>query len=254
MTGLKSGTPKFNFDSVFDTELYMKFYSTALDERAETEFGFLQDILNLESTRKVLDLACGYGRHTNQFAKYGCIVTGIDKYMGFLDIAKKKAKEMNVSVEYIKQDMRELNYENEFDIITLLFTAFGYFSDEENTAVLERIFKALKSGGQFVLDIQNKDNILRTFSDVNIEESGEDLMVSQHTYEVSTGRMIVNRFYILNGKRIDASHFVRVYSFPEIKMILEKVGFKVIKTFGAYDKEITIDDPNARRVIILAQK
>lgn len=254
MTNQKPKTPKFDFDSVFDTRLYMKFYSTALDERAENEFNFIKDVLELKPKQKLLDLACGYGRHTNRFAKLGCEVIGIDKYTGFLDIAKKNAKKMGVKINYIAGDMRELDYTDEFNTVTLLFTAFGYFDDDENYDVLKRIFKSLKVGGQFMLDIQNKDNILRSFRDTSIEEVGDELMISRHTYEPSTGRMINNRFYISEGRKIDSSHFVRVYSVPEISMILESVGFKIESIYGGYDKEMTVDVPKSRRIIVVAKK
>lgn len=107
--------------------------------------------LELDKPMKILDLACGHGRHANRLAELGHSVTGVDITSGFLEIAKKDAQERGVSVEYVQGDMREISFKEEFDRVLLLFTAFGYFEDEENFKVLENVAQALKPGDYSVL-------------------------------------------------------------------------------------------------------
>jgi 2-polyprenyl-3-methyl-5-hydroxy-6-metoxy-1,4-benzoquinol methylase len=82
----REGSPshaEFDFNAVFDVEDYMYFYSEQLtDERTEAEVSALVRLLELDSPKKILDLACGYGRHTNRLAALGHTMTGIDLMPG----------------------------------------------------------------------------------------------------------------------------------------------------------------------------
>ena len=85
---------------------------------------------------EILDLACGFGRHANRLAALGHTVTGIDLTPGFLEIARQDAEKRNVEVKYQQGDMRGITFDDKFDRVMLLFTSFGYFTDEENLQVL----------------------------------------------------------------------------------------------------------------------
>ena len=85
----------------------MYFYGEQLtDERTEREVSALVSLLELDSPKKILDLACGFGRHTNRLAALGHTMTGIDLTPGFLDIARLDAFQRKVEVQYQQGDMR----------------------------------------------------------------------------------------------------------------------------------------------------
>ncbi len=89
---------------------------------------------------KILDLACGYGRHTIPLAKMGYDMTGLDYTEKFIQMAEEKAKEENLQIEFLVGDMRKIPFENHFAGVISYFTSFGFFSDEENFEVLKRGF------------------------------------------------------------------------------------------------------------------
>jgi 2-polyprenyl-3-methyl-5-hydroxy-6-metoxy-1,4-benzoquinol methylase len=94
-------SPKAPFDlnAVFEVADYMYVYHDDLtDERSDAEVASLVKQLELDSPMKILDLACGFGRHANRLAALGHSVTGVDFMPGFLEIARKKAEEMGVKV------------------------------------------------------------------------------------------------------------------------------------------------------------
>lgn len=94
----------------------------------------------------------GHGRHANVLAQMGHNVTGIDYTQGFLKIAQEEAFKIGVKVNYIHQDMRNINYNNVFDRIFALFTAIGYFDDDQNEKIFKNIYNALKPNGIFCFD------------------------------------------------------------------------------------------------------
>jgi len=178
----------FNIEEVFNVDDYMYFYSEKLtEERTKREVEFLVKVLELNEPKKILDLACGFGRHAIKLAELGHEVVGVDIMNGFLEIAKKRAEESGVKVEFIKGDIREMNFKEEFDIVLLLYTSFGYFSDEENFKVLKNVYRALKSQGLFCLDIPNRDFVVKNLHLCSVLEKGEDLRIDMPSFDVFTG-------------------------------------------------------------------
>jgi ubiquinone/menaquinone biosynthesis C-methylase UbiE len=118
---------------VFEPDDYLYFYGDVLGEtRTQKEIEFLIKQLELDRPMKILDLACGFGRHANRLAVLGHEVTGLDIMPGFLNIAQRDASQMGIDVKYTQKDMREITFYQEFDRILLIFTSFGYFDDRQN--------------------------------------------------------------------------------------------------------------------------
>ena len=160
----KSSLPKFDFKAAFNPDDYLHFYvHTIGEEMTKLQIDFLADHLRLDEPMKILDLACGHGRHANGLAKIGHEVTGVDLTAGFLSFARKRAAALKVKVKYVRADMRQIAYKNEFDRVILMFTAFGYFSDNDNLRVLKNVARALKTGGLFCFDSHNRDMFMKGF-------------------------------------------------------------------------------------------
>ncbi|MCX7785780.1 MAG: methyltransferase domain-containing protein [candidate division WOR-3 bacterium] len=281
--------PLFDFEAVFEPKDYLYFYQDFLTEkRTKSEVEFLIRELKLDKAMKILDLACGYGRHSNRLAKLGYNVTGVDINKGFLEIARREAKQMGLSVNcilqdmcktkftgmdrnqeslkivrnearqtglsvnYIQQDMRKINFKNEFDRIILMFTSFGYFNDAENFKVLKNICQALKSKGLFCFDTFHRDVLLRNFLPYIVFEKGKDLMIDRNQYDKKTKRIYNNRIVIRDGKRKDKPFFVRLYNPAEIKTLLSEVGMYICKMFSDWDSSPF--SSNSKRMIIIAEK
>jgi len=208
--------------------------------------------LELDKPMKILDLACGHGKHANRLAELGHCVTGVDVTSGFLEIAKKEAKEKGVSVKYIMEDMRKISFQEEFDRVLLLFTSFGYFEDEENLRVLKNIANALKPSGLFCFDTFNRDVFLKHFLPYIVVEKGNDLMIDRNTFNSATGRVYNKRIVIRNGKRKDKPFFVRLYNPTEIRDLLNRAGLSIYKMYGGWEPKSFTSD--SRRMIIIAKK
>ena len=244
---------RIDWKAVFEPDDYLYFYYEGLGgEQREKEVNFIVKELNLMEPKKILDLACGYGRHANKLAALGHDVTGVDITEGFLEIAKKEAKEIGVKVRYILQDMREINFNNEFDCAISMSTAFGYFEDDENFKVLENVSRALKKGGLFLLDLTNRDFILRNFLPYIVIEKGKDYMIDINKLDTVEGRLYDRRIVLRNGVIKEKPFFVRQYAPTEIRDLLERVNLKVTKMFGNYDSSPL--SVNSRRMIVIAVK
>ncbi len=238
---------------VFDVDDYLYFYSEALtDERSEAEVRALVSLLALDKPMQILDLACGYGRHTNRLAALGHTLTGIDLMAGFIDMARQDAQQRKVDVVYRQGDMRDIDFHEEFDRVMLLFTAFGYFVDEGNLQVLVNVQKALKPGGLLVFDSHNRDALLKYMHPSFVMEKEGDLMIDRLELDGLTGRWTNRRIVIRNGIRKDKPFFVRLYNPQEIMALLDQAGLELVHLYGGFDAQEFSSD--SRRMVVLAQK
>jgi len=224
-------------------------------ERTEPEVAFLVAELRqrVATDAKVLDLACGQGRHAVGLAQAGFRVTGLDYQQNLLDVAAQAAAEQGVEVTLVRGDMRDLPFTGEFDAVTLMFTAFGYFDDVENAHVLRETAKALKPGGWLILDVANRDALLRKAQEKSWKRLPDGMVVvSEWEWDVRAGRYTHTQLLLSEAGRRQLQHSVRVYTCTELVTMLQKAGFRVDVLHGGFGGEaLTLDAP---RLVVIAQK
>jgi SAM-dependent methyltransferase len=252
---MNRGTPSqapFDLSAVFAVDDYMVFYGDDLtDERSEAEVAALVELLELDSPKKILDLACGFGRHANRLAALGHAVTGVDLTPGFLEIARSQAAAMGVNIDYRQGDMRHISFREEFDRVLLLFTSFGYFEDDENVRVMDNMARALKPGGLLRFDIPNRDVVVKGLPAVEMIDKGVDLMINRLSFDMLSGRFHNRRIVIRDGVRKDKPFSIRLYNATEIRDLLNQAGLEVYKMLG-YDSQPLSGD--SRGMVIVARK
>jgi SAM-dependent methyltransferase len=251
----RSDTPpaEFDFEAVFEVDDYLYFYSEVLDDqRTEEEVSALASLLELDAPKKILDLACGFGRHTNRLAGLGHTMTGVDLTPGFLEIARKDAIQRKVAVNYQQGDMRSITFENEFDRVMLLFTAFGYFSDEENLKVLIHAGKTLKPSGLLIFDTPNRDILIKELRPYFVMEKEGNLMIDRTSFDSMQGRLYNKRIVIRNGIRKDKPFFTRLYTAQEIMALIIQAGLELEHIYGGWDgSEFS---SASHRMVVIARK
>ena len=226
------------------------------EERAEKESAFVASALSLTPGASVLDLCCGQGRHSVQLAKRGFKVTGLDLNSEYLELASKAAEAAKVKIDTVTGDMREIPFENKFDAIVNMYSSFGYLeSEDEDLRVLESAAKALKDGGQLLLDMLNREWAIDNYIQ-NDWHTGADgtLYVERRDLDLATSRMHVH-FIVVDskgGRRESIGHIIRLYTLTEMTRLLERVGMRVTLVFGGFDGEDYAT--GTRRMIIVAQR
>jgi len=124
----------------------------------ERELNFLRYVFKADATRpieKVLDVACGSGRHVLGLAKLGYECTGLDYTPERVRIAKERATQQGISVELMQGDATRLNYENEFDAVLALYVLFLLPDDDDVSKCLSLIYRSLRPGGILVCNVGN---------------------------------------------------------------------------------------------------
>lgn len=261
-------TTKSEWWQNFFNEDYIKTYIDITPPKLTAQqASFLINKLRLTAKNKILDLGCGYGRHTLELAKRGYKVVGFDYSKTLLAIARRKAEKEGIIIKYIRGDMRQLPFKNEFDFIICLFTTFGFFSTyEDHEITLQKINCALKSGGKFLLDINNPGRSLEAIIKNGRLNKKKGIVILRKVCELSNGlKVIMAQEFNLEimrwkltrkwreGKRYKAYTWdIQLFTLPEIEFLLEKNGFKIERIWGDFDGSDF--NFNSRRLIILAKK
>ena len=118
-------------------------------EDTKHQVDFLVEKLEIKGNEKILDLACGFGRHSLELARRGYDVTGVDITPEYVEYATTQAQAENLNARFICSDIRDVNFINQFDIVlNMADGAIGYLeNEEENLKIFRIISKALKPGG-----------------------------------------------------------------------------------------------------------
>jgi SAM-dependent methyltransferase len=208
-------------------------------------------LLDLRPGMSVLDLACGHGNLANRLAARGCRVTGLDSSVVFLDRARADAAAAGVSVEYVAGDMRQIPWTGRFDRVVNWSTAFGYFDDTANRAVLEGIARALRPGGRLAMDLDNLTAYLASYrpSRVVAARGDSDMLVDRYRLDALTGRLEAERTVIRGGRTRRVNFVKRLFGFPELRDWLLAAGFAAVSGYGRDGRPLTSDH---ERMVIIA--
>ncbi len=241
------------FKAWFNHPAYLKLYAHRSLEEAEQTIATLLKFITLTThTPKALDIACGSGRHAVALAENGFQVTANDLSSTLLAEAKKLTESKNLTLTFTQIDMREIAFEEEFDVIVQLFTSFGYFeNNDEDKIVLQNVARALKPGGWYVLDFLNEHLVRNTLQ----PESRRTL----DTLDVFEQRMIFGERVVKsitlreNGETHRFIESVRLYSKEELTAMLTAVGLRLHHYLGDYHGA-EFHQETSPRLILIAQK
>ncbi|MEW5871531.1 MAG: class I SAM-dependent methyltransferase [Chloroflexota bacterium] len=201
----------------------------------------------------VLDLCCGPGRHSLELAQRGFRVTGVDRTTAYLEIARVRAEQAGLKVEFVEEDMRRFCRPGAFDLALMMYTSFGYFeAPAENQTVLDNIHKSLKPGGALLIDLMGKEVLARIFQERVWSEEGGILFLQEHKVSQNWSWM-QNRWILIRGSErfeFAVSHWL--YSAAELVEMLEASGFSQVQVFG--NLEGSDYDHTARRLVAVARK
>jgi SAM-dependent methyltransferase len=213
-------------------EEYLALYAHRDDSDARRLFTLVQRAVPWEPGWRVLDVACGPGRHTRLFAEAGARVTGLDLSMVLL----RHAREVTTA-PLVRADMRALPIApGAIDLAVNLFTSFGYFDDDATHAqVIAGIVATLRPGGWFVLDFLNAPKVRE---DVQAEEAAAGTGPRAAGWETrrrvsDDGRFVRKTIVGANGRSWEER--VRLLDVEELATMCSAAGLQVTNRFGDYD-------------------
>ena len=248
--------PSPSYMEFFGDDYLGAYRETISPENAVVESAFVHRVLQLRRDAEVLDLCCGHGRHAVILALTGLRVTGLDLSEAYLERAEAIAASAGVDLPLVRSDMRELPFEGRFDAVINIFTSFGYLnSDEEDQKVLHQVAKALKPGGQFLIDLINREWVVSNYvrEERKVVPNGT---VYEERREIDLLHSRINNSFTVTSPDGTAHHTdgltIRLYSLTELVRKLEAAGLVYRTVYGGYELERY--GVESRRMIVVADK
>ena len=236
------------FGEWFDSPYYHILYRHRDEEEAKEFIDRLSEYLDFNETDKILDLACGKGRHSIYLNQKGFDVVGLD--LSPQNIAFAQGFQ-NERLKFYVHDMREPFDKNEFDYTLNLFTSFGYFDTKaENEKVICEAAKALKKDGNFLIDFLNPYTVIHHL----IPE--ETKVIDGIKFKIM--RWLSDDGYIIkdirfkdNGKEYEYQEKVKAIRRSEFLQYFEKADLELVNIFGNYHLAPYIPDKSERMIFLL---
>ena len=230
-------------------------YSLVYDHRDEEEATQMIDLVEAtvepDPGARILDVACGRGRHARELSRRGYDVTGVDLSEASIAEARAKASDDGLDTTFQVGDMRDPVCEACFDGVVNLFTAFGYFdADAENERALKAMATALVPGGWFVQDFLNTPHVIETLSpeDTSTEKG---VTVTQRRW-IDAGR-IHKEIELDDGTQHKTyRESVRLFTLYDLEDMYDHVGLDLVDVYGDYDGAAYT--PSSSRLITVAEK
>ncbi len=231
------------FEQWFGEE-YLRLYPHRDDRDAGAAVALIDRVSPLAG-RRVLDLACGPGRHAAQLAARGARTVGLDLSLPLLARARQRTKG---AVTFVRADMRRLPFAPAtFDMVVNLFTSFGYFADDQQHAAVVRAAAALLGpGGVFVLDYFNAAAVRATLVAHEERLIGAERVVIERRLSPD-GRFVVKEMHLMDDGRSFVER-VRLFTPEDLTALLEAAGLAVRDRFGDYAGGPAA--PSAPRIIL----
>lgn len=193
------------------------------------EVDFIESTLKIEKSSPILDLCGGQGRHAIELSQRGFTNVVVLDYSDYLiQAGKKEAKKQRLKTEFIQGDARETELQSEsFESVMVMGGSFGYFVREtENQKILEETFRIMKPGGILMLDLPDKEYVIKNFKTNSSHEPGGTIKVTRNR-QLDQDVIYCKETVTCSqkGKLRENTYCIRLYSPEKISHMLENVGY-----------------------------
>jgi D-alanine-D-alanine ligase len=229
------------------TSVYLKTDGDVVEnfENTRQEVDFIIKTAQLEPNDHILDLCCGQGRHCLELARRGYrYVVGLDRSRYLVRLAKKRAKEAGLLIEFHEGDARRFRLkDHQFHCITIMGNSFGYFDQKtDDEAILASIAKALAPNGLLLMDIVDGDWMRQNFEPRTWEWIDQNHFVCRERSLDKKGERIVAREVIVEAEKgviVDQFYAERLYDKEQIGQLLERAGYQMLRFHGTVQADST---------------
>ena len=237
------------YEKWFNTKYYHILYANRDYEEAKLFINNLASHLKLKKNTKIIDIACGNGRHAIYLNLLGYDVTGIDLSKKNIESASKSSKK---NLQFFVHDMRKLFKQNEYDLAVNLFTSFGYFDkDSDNETALLYIANNIKTEGLVVIDFMNVKKVLMNL--IKSELKIIDDIEFNITRTIKNNK-ILKSINITDGEeKLFFNEEVSIITLDNFSDYIKKAGLQIIDIFGNYHLE-SFNALKSERLILVCKK
>jgi SAM-dependent methyltransferase len=218
------------------------------------EVDFVLRSLRPAPNARILDLACGYGRHASLLARRGFRVVGVDLSRPMLAEARRRFRE-GPRLSFRRGDMRRMAYRDEFDAVVNLYTSFGYFTPAQNAAVLRGMARALRPGGRLLLDHRDPVHEAALPRRLRYRAGRTRVVLEERRFDRGARVTESTRLVLTAGRRTARLEHLRVqtFSLSQWRRMLRAAGLRLLRAYSGFDGR-RYRRGSTGRLIVVAEK
>ena len=252
---MSQNTRSENVNNSFFDGYYKEIWRHIFPEKTTlAEVDFIIKDGKLNTGNAVLDVMCGYGRHSLELAKRGIKVTAVDNLADYINEIKEKSEAGKLEIESICEDALEMQLDKQYDAAICMGNSLQFFNEEETLRLLSNISAHLKPGGKFFINTWSIAEIaMKDFKDKSWSRIGDLLFLTDckllfHPTRIETSSIIITDA----GERENKMGIDFVYSISEMETMLNKTRFQLNEIYSIPGKKtFTVGEP---RAYIVAEK
>jgi SAM-dependent methyltransferase len=208
-------------------------------ETTSKEVDFLERALAIRAGARLLDIPCGNGHHAIEFAKRGYKMTGLDLSEEFIAEARAMSDTAGVAdMQWLRDDMRSISWDSEFDGAFCFGNSFAYFKHEEARQFLAAIARALKPGARFVVDTgMAAESILPSLLRTRWHRLGDILMLSENRYDPAESRLEIDYTFVRDGVIETRPTSSYAFTTGELCRMHRDAGLRPVELLGSINRE-----------------
>jgi len=226
----------------------------------EEEAEFIIKATKMSKGKATLDLGCGPGLYVRKFAETGAMVTGIDLSKRSIHYAKENIQPLHSNTAFIHLNYLDMDFEESFDIVTMIYYDFCVLSVEEQKLLLRKIHKALKAGGVFILDVVTENIEMPERTNIAVSEGGlwsaMPYAEIQQNFMYDNPKTLGQQYIIIeeDGRTRIIRFYTRLFSIAAIKALLNENGFEMKNIYNNLKGEALSEDSKTYGIIALKVK
>jgi ubiquinone/menaquinone biosynthesis C-methylase UbiE len=214
--------------------------------RSREEVGAIRELLALHHGARILDIPCGWGRHTRLFAEAGLTAFGADLSLSLLRRARPRARggapgrRRGNAPRYAACDVRFLPFTDaSFDAVVNVFTSLGLFArDADDLRALREARRVLLPGGRFLLDTMHRDEVVAAYADHDRWTLPDGTRVEvRRRFDPVTGMSHEHLEWRRGAQRGEKRHVLRLRTAGEVAALLRRAGFRAVEYYGGWHAE-----------------
>jgi len=225
------------------------------EEESRQEISAIRELLALPADAAILDVPCGWGRHTLLLEEAGHLAVGADLSLPLLERAAAAARNAHGAVRFAASDMRALPFRNaSFDAVMNVFTSLGLFlTDAQDLRALREAARVLRPGGAFLLESMHRDDVIADYAERDAWTLPDGTQVRvRRRFDPVSGISYEKLRWKSGDEYGEKQHQLRLRSATEIHRLVRLAGFAQVEYFGDWDGSRL--ERTSPRIIAVARK